>query len=73
MECPNCKKQINFIPPVYRNLETYGGSAVAVSECCNSAFNVTIKYSFNIIPYTGNNSTDSWGNPIKQKENDKEG
>ena len=68
MKCPNCKKQIDIIPPVERNLESYhcgtGKTLIAVSSCCNSAFNVSMETKFKYELYTGKANTDDWGNKI---------
>lgn len=64
MKCPHCNKEINFISPIYRNLETYGGSGMATSECCGAAFVVCIVYKYQVTPYTGNAETDDWNNKI---------
>lgn len=69
MKCTKCEKQIDFVPPVFRNLETYGGSAVAISRCCGIAYSVKIKHSYDIQEYTGTSNIDDWGNKIKVKEN----
>lgn len=72
MKCPNCKKEINLIPPAYRNLESYqigtGKSVLATSSCCNSAFKVYIKTSFQLELYDGDKTKDDWGNSIKKYE-----
>ncbi len=69
MKCPNCKKEVNFIAPVIRNLETYGTngeSKMAVSSCCGTAFNVNMKITFTAEIYTGEKEEDDWGNKVKK-------
>ena len=67
MKCPNCKKQIIIPRRVYLNLDTYnvGGTALTISECCNTAFNVEMIISYKTTLYEGNKSEDDWGNKIK--------
>lgn len=65
MECPKCKKELQINDRVFMNIETYGNSAVTISECCGSAFNVKRKISFQIDEYKGNKTKDDWGIEIK--------
>ena len=67
MKCKNCGKEIDFIPPVLLNVETYGGCQTAVSRCCGVAYKVRRVIKYDIEPYIGENEEDSWGNEIKTK------
>ena len=67
MKCENCGKDIEFYAPVFQNVEIYGGYQTATSKCCGMAYRVGRIISYDIQPYRGDDSEDSWGNPIKIK------
>ena len=62
------KKEIDLIPPAYRNLESYdqgmGNPVLATSRCCNSAFKVRMIVKFSLELYKGDKLSDDWGNKI---------
>lgn len=67
MDCPNCGKVLDFIAPVFRNLENFGGSCLGTTTCCGTAFKVSIIYKFDIKQYEGEKEKDDWGNKIDKK------
>lgn len=46
MKCPYCKKEAQIKDAVKRNLESYGGSARARTDCCGKIIHVHPVISF---------------------------
>jgi len=62
MTCPHCKKKLDFIPPVLRNLEAYHKMATAKTSCCGKLVNVFPNMQYIITPYIEDKKVDDWGN-----------
>lgn len=66
MKCPICNKELVIDFVVYRNLETYGGTRLIVTACCEMPVYVSPVISYRAEEYTGSRKEDDWGNKIKQ-------
>ena len=61
MKCPYCGKEAKIADVVKRNLESYGGSAKARTDCCGKMVRVSPNISFSC--YEENQEgRDDWGN-----------
>lgn len=60
MKCPYCNKEAKIAEVVKTNLESYGGSAKARTDCCGSLIRV-----YPVITYlcmeTDQKGNDDWG------------
>lgn len=65
-KCPQCSNELKLAPCVFTNVEAYGNTSVASTECCGHAVTVSRKVQFNISPYNGSRTEDDWGNAIKK-------
>ena len=62
MKCPNCKKDLDLLPRIYINVETYSPhSAVARADCCGTLIHIEAVISYKVKPYTGTQKEDDWG------------
>lgn len=69
-KCPHCNEEFKIADCVFANVETYGGSSLASTECCGHGVVVTRKIHFGIHPYSGERTEDDWGaeiKPVKRK------
>ncbi len=64
MICPNCKKNIEVAPRVFWNVEAYGDSAIARTECCGAGVRISRVVSFKAdLPYDCPD-VDDWGEKL---------
>ena len=61
MKCPYCGKEARIHEVVKRNLESYGGTAVARTYCCKSLIRVAPTVTFSCYE-TEQKGDDDWGN-----------
>ena len=68
MKCPHCNKELDFIAPVERNCEAYGGNPKGVTTCCGNIVQLQRNISFTpYIPYKHDDlKKDDWGNKPKK-------
>jgi len=66
MKCPHCEKELRINEVVYLNLESYRGSVIAATNCCGKGVRVSDVVRVRVSPYTGDDTEDSWGIPIKR-------
>lgn len=69
-KCPHCQSELRIADCVYGNVETYGKSALASTECCSRGVWVSRRITFNIAPYSGDRTQDDWGDNIIQEPKD---
>lgn len=65
MNCPHCKEDLSVIDAAYRNADTYGKTVTVRADCCGNAIRLRPVRHYEATKYVGNETSDDWGQPIK--------
>lgn len=69
MDCPHCKKPVQYPGYAYSNVYHYGSPVTVKSDCCGRPLRITRVITMRIDPSTTKETHDDWGQPYTRKKN----